>query len=201
MGGQLLADIGLGGGDRPAHQAVREEVAGLDEGGGGQAHRHIDDAIFHQPIIGDDDHQGAAGPKMDEFNVTQGTFGLGRHHKSGATRQAGQRIGRLFKDLGHAAPAGSALPVDRFPLRGTEPTDLQQAMDEQAHAQLGGQASGRRMGGIKQPRLFEIGHDVANRGGGQGHAQAVTIWRKISRERSLSSRKPAEGVVNMFMGL
>ena len=92
--------------------ARREEIARLDEGGSGQAHGHVDDAVLHEPIVGDDDDQRPARPQMDEFDMAQRPVRLRRHDQPGAMGEPGQRIGRLGQDIRQAAADGGALPFD-----------------------------------------------------------------------------------------
>ena len=52
------------------------------------------------------------GPRWTNSIWRSARSGLGRHHQPGAAREPGQRIGRLFQDLGQAAADGGALAVD-----------------------------------------------------------------------------------------
>ena len=51
--------------------------------------------------------------------------------------------------------------------------DLQHAVDEEPQALLGGHPAGAGVGRIKQAHPLQIGHDIADRGGGQRQRQPL----------------------------
>jgi hypothetical protein len=63
--------------------------------------------------------------------------------------------------------------VDRFPVLFAEIAELQQPIDEKPQTPIRRQATGRGMRRVEQPGLGEIGHDVADGGGGKRQRQAA----------------------------
>ena len=87
---------------------------------------------------------------------------------SGATTSPAQRDrpesadGRLLQRLPQALAGRGQAAVDAGALVLAEPAELQQAVDEEPQPGLGRQPPGRGMRREQQPRLLEIGHDVAD---------------------------------------
>ena len=112
---------------------------------------------------------------------------VGEHH-AGAVRQAGDHLAGLA-----AAPARSTsarLIAQSAPRSGGAPrgevADLEQAVDEQAQADLGRQAPGRCVRGKDQAEMLQVRHDVADRGRRQRHRQQA---RQIARADRLAGRE------------
>ncbi len=95
--------------------------------------------------------------------MLQRPFLLWHDDDAGAMRQTGQRRRRLLQRLRQALAARRAQRLDIVPLVLGEVAEFQQTVHEQAQPGLGRQTPGRGVRRIEQPRLFEIGHHVADR--------------------------------------
>ena len=72
-------------------EARGEVVAGLDQGRRRHAERHVDHAVLDQPVVADDDHQGAARRERHELDVLERALVGGRGHDAGVAREGRAR--------------------------------------------------------------------------------------------------------------
>ena len=105
--------------------------------------------------------------------MLQRGFLLGGHEKPGAARKARQHRGGLDQDVLQGPPGDRQPFGDGALLFAGEIADLQHAIHEQPQAFLGRHPSGAGMGGIQEPHLLEISHDVADRGRRKRERQAL----------------------------
>ena len=91
-------DFAAGLVDRVAADARVEIIARLDEGGGRQAARDLQDAVFDRTVLGDEHGKGAFGFETDEFDMFQPGILLRGDDDAGPARQAREQGRRLGVD-------------------------------------------------------------------------------------------------------
>jgi len=89
---------------------------------------------------------------------------------TGPAGEAGQQAGGLVQGLVETAAPSGQPRINLAPLLGPEVADLQQAVDEQPQAGVGGNPPRRGVRRAQQPRHGEVLHRIADRCGGQGDA-------------------------------
>ena len=168
-----------------AANARVEIIAGLHQRRGGQAPGDRHHPVLDGPILGDQHRQRPLGLQPHEFDMLEALVILGRHHDPRAPREARQHARGLGQ---HAlqrqiARGGGDLRVDAVALVERQVADFEQGVHEKAQAQLGGQAPGAGVGGVDEAQLLQVLHDIADRGGGEGHGQQA---RELARPHRLA---------------
>jgi hypothetical protein len=108
----------------------------------------------------------------DEFYVAERAVGFGGDHQARGVGQAGQHGAGFGQGVFEAAAAGFQGVADGFAFFLGQFAELQQAVDEQTQAAIGGKAAGGGVGGEQQAGLGEVSHDVANGGRREGERGA-----------------------------
>ncbi len=88
-------------------------------------------------------------------------------------RQVRKEAHRLGQGALETAPFGGGLDavVDARALGARKVAKFQQGVHEEAQAELGGQSARAGVRGVNEPELFEVLHDVADRGGRERNRQ------------------------------
>ncbi len=119
----------------------------------------------------DQDDQRPARAERDEFDVADRALGLRCEDQAGALRQAGEHGAGLGQRVLQAAARGTERGGDRLALVLGQFAEVQQAVDEQAQALIGGQAAGGGMRREQQAGIRQVRHDIADGGRRQADRQ------------------------------
>ena len=175
---------------RPISRAFKI-IAGRDQRRRRQPQRHLDDPVLDQPVFGNQHDKRAAGPEINKLDMLERPVLLGRDDDPGAMRQPAQRARRLFQGLRQALAAGRRKGFRCCAARprrgGRSPAARGRRGAAQPRSAAGQPRCAER---IEQPRLFEIGHHVADRRRRQILAEAgATGCASRSARRSRHSRR------------
>ena len=121
----------------------------------------------------DQDDQGAAGAKRDELDMADRALGFRREDQTGSLGKAGQHGTGLCQRVLQAAARGGKRGGDRLAFVFGEFTEMQQAVDEQSQALIGGKPAGGGMRREQQAGVRQVGHDVADGRRRHVHRQAA----------------------------
>ena len=112
-------------------------------------------------------------------------FGFRRHHQPRSAREAREHYPG-FRQCFLQGPAGCrAARRYRIPVFLTKRAKFQQPIHEKPKPAFCGQPPGRGMRRVKQARIFQIGHGIADGGGGQAQRQPA---RQGARPHGLPRR-------------
>jgi hypothetical protein len=87
---------------------------------------------------------------------------IGRGDQPGVAGQPGERVRRVAEHGLDAPPPAGALGLDRPTLLVRQAADLEQPVDVEAQARLGGQPAGRGVGRVEEAQLLQVRHHVAD---------------------------------------
>ena len=105
------------------------------------------------------------GIKAHEFDLLEARVLFGGQHDARAACEVREQASCL-RDGAFKSPlvgGGACVGLDPCPLLAGEAAELQQGVDIEAQAELGGQAPGAGVRCVDQAEFFEILHDVADR--------------------------------------
>ena len=125
--------------------------------------------------------QGAARTQRDELDVADRAFGFRREHQAGGLRQAGQHGAGLGQRVLETAARGGERGGDRLAFVLGQFAEMQQAIDEQAQALVGGQPAGGGVRGEQQAGVGQVGHHVAD-------GRRRQVHRQPARQRAAADR-------------
>jgi hypothetical protein len=81
---------------------------------------------------------------------------IGRGDQPGVAGQPGERVRRVAEHGLDAPPPAGALGLDRPTLLVRQAADLEQPVDVEAQARLGGQPAGRGVGRVEEAQLLQV---------------------------------------------
>ena len=94
-----------------------------------------------------------------------GCFVFWGQDQTGTVGDARQRLAHLIKDGCDVLIVAAKGLIDLLAVVAVQIADLQQAIDKHAQAKLRGDTASTDMGAVKQAKVFQILHHVADRGG------------------------------------
>ena len=131
----------------------------------GHARRQINDAVLDVTILRNHHRQRLGRLELDELDMLQGGFALGRQHQTGAARQAGEHLAGLGQHVFErgAAACSFHLRLDDPALFVGQIANLHEGIDEKAQPLLRRQPAGRDMRRVDEAEVLQIAHHVAHR--------------------------------------
>ena len=134
----------------------------------------LQDAVLYFPAVDDQDRQHPVVGERYELDLAQRRVVLARQgHDPSEARHARQQLGGRGHDRLGVVRVFPQTALNGRDLVVLQRLELEQGIDEEAIALVGRDAAGGGMGRGDEAELFEVGHDVADRGGAELEADVA----------------------------
>ena len=145
--------------------------------------------VLHLAVVHHHDGERAILRQRDEFDLRQrDVVRVRQGHQARHVRDARQHLRHGLDQRAAVGRIGAEPALDLLDLLVVQGLELEQGVDEEAVALVGGYASGRGVRRGDEAQIFQVGHDIAN--GGRGEAQA-----RIARQGPRTDGLPVANII------
>ena len=149
---------------------------------GGQVVVAAELPVFQLPAAREQDHQGAAPPRLNELQAAHRRVAAagGRGH-GGQPGHTGEHLGGLLQQAFRVVHRAGEVAVNVALLLLADRLSLHQLVDIQAVAQMGGHPAGRGVGLLQKAQLHELGHLIAD--GSRRYGKVKRLTQRFGADR------------------